>query len=285
MLLSKFTEAARRAHYHTSFSPEKRGAQTVEIYSQELAEDLELIKSLGGNPTEYQEKFERFFSAWLSAKSNCISSMITGPSNFPTRRAEKANKSEHNRYLEFEAFRKNAVERLKKAIRREERANTDPIEEIKRKIQKGEQNQEMMKAINKIVRKTGVTDAFKYDLLQQLGLKREHAIELVQPDRYGRFGFPSYTLTNNLARIRNDQDRLKVLEARANAETKEKEMGEGIRVVENTEADRLQIFFPGIPPEETRAKLKKNGYKWSRFGGCWQRQLTSNAKESLKQIF
>ena len=47
---------------------------------------------------------------------------------------------------------------------------------------------------------------------------------------------------------------------------------------------RLQIFFDEKPVQDIRSILKKNGFKWSSKNGCWQRQLTDNARNSLERI-
>lgn len=56
----------------------------------------------------------------------------------------------------------------------------------------------------------------------------------------------------------------------------------GLRVVENTEIMRLQLFFDDKPAADVRERLKANGFRWSPKIGCWQRQLTDNARRALK---
>lgn len=58
----------------------------------------------------------------------------------------------------------------------------------------------------------------------------------------------------------------------------------GVRVIQNTEENRLQLVFEGKPDDETRAFLKKNGYKWSPRNSAWQRQLTPNAAWNFNNI-
>jgi len=55
-------------------------------------------------------------------------------------------------------------------------------------------------------------------------------------------------------------------------------------VIENYDENRLQIIFPGKPDEATRAKLKRNGFKWAPSQGAWQRQLTGNARYVLQHF-
>lgn len=58
----------------------------------------------------------------------------------------------------------------------------------------------------------------------------------------------------------------------------------GVRVIQNTEENRLQLIFEGKPNDEMRIFLKKNGYKWSPRNTAWQRQLTPNAAWNFNNI-
>lgn len=59
---------------------------------------------------------------------------------------------------------------------------------------------------------------------------------------------------------------------------------DGIRIVENTAVDRLQIIFPDKPSSEERAILKARGFKWAPSMWAWQRKLTNNARDAAKCI-
>lgn len=285
MLLQDHYELCRRAHMGTSFVPEVRAKEYVRQYSEQLAEDMDRVKALGGDPADYRTRYERHFTAWMSAKSRCLSSMITGPSGFPTRRAEKANKSEHNRMNEFIEFREKYFARLERQQRREARAAIDPVEEMRGKIEKAEREQNAMKAANKIVRNRKLSDAEKIaQLALLLSWSEAQAAKVLQPDFCGRVGFPDYLLTNNLANIKRMHQRLSELESKAKAESKEVERPDGIRVVHNADIDRLQIFFPGKPAREMIEALKRRAFKWSPSNGCWQRQFTPNAIAAMREI-
>lgn len=283
MLLQKHLETAIQAHNGTSFSPERRGAQYIKDYSEELASDLQKVTEKGGDAAEYQARYERLFVSWMHAKGNCLSSMITGPSGFPVRRAEKANRSERNRYEEFTQFRERYFARLEKNARREARAASDPAAEMRAKLESAEKMQAFMVAANKVVR-SKKTDAEKVTLIVELGCSEKLATEILTPDWCKRVGFASYQLQNNLANIKRMQGRVKELEAKKVAETTETERTDGITIVENASADRLQIFFPGKPEPEMIATLKRSAFKWSPSNKCWQRQLTDNARHAARKI-
>ncbi len=91
--LEHLTGKAIRAHNFTSFSPDKRGKQMVNDYGVELNNDLLELQTGGAIPEaleDYKSRYERYFSSYLNAKSGTFSMMITGGSNFPVRRHEKA---------------------------------------------------------------------------------------------------------------------------------------------------------------------------------------------------
>ena len=58
----------------------------------------------------------------------------------------------------------------------------------------------------------------------------------------------------------------------------------GITVRENVDLMRIQLFFDEKPTAEVRQVLKGWGFKWAPSSGCWQRQLTNNARYAVKQV-
>jgi len=57
-----------------------------------------------------------------------------------------------------------------------------------------------------------------------------------------------------------------------------------VKLVENVEANRVQLIFPGKPADAVRAKLKSSGFRWSPMEGAWQRQLNNSGIYWAKQI-
>ena len=97
----KWLNMATRAYNNTSFDPERRGRYDVKEF-EEMATELQ---TLGATNAQLQ-KFEWLFVKKLNSQANCISSAITGGSNFPVARAEKANNSLQKRYRDWETDRK-----------------------------------------------------------------------------------------------------------------------------------------------------------------------------------
>jgi hypothetical protein len=275
----KYYELGYRAHTGTSFSPERRAESECKFYDETIKE----LQEIGADESGIA-KFERLFVAQLSAKSNCLSTMITGGSNFPVRRAEKAN--ERERRASDELF--DYLERLKKAVDKQNHPEKYPtvirsddenaVDKLKEKLAKLEKAQEQMKACNKIVKDKKEN---KIERLAGILGSEKAAKELMEPDFCNRIGFASFSLTNNNANIKATKDRIEQLEKAATLETKEIEIA-GVKVVQNAELMRIQFFFDGKPERAVIDLMKKHGFKWSPSNMCWQRLWNNNALFSIK---
>lgn len=161
----------------------------------------------------------------------------------------------------------------------------DAVERLSEKVKNLETKQEKMKAINKIVRNKKLTNDAKIDQIEALGFPAETAQNLLRPDCMGVIGIASFSLTNNNATLRTAKERLEQVIKLKSAVAKEYEIN-GVKVVENPEANRLQLFFNGKPSDEIRASLKRNGFRWTPSQGCWQSYLNPHqiyrASELLK---
>ena len=252
------------AHRGTSFTPEKRAESYCKMYDEDLKESI----GLGGST----ERFEKLFINWMSAKSRCLSVMIAGGSNFPVRRAEKANESERKHgtlYFEYFDKLKSKNERIKRGEVIIKSSDDDAVEKLRSKLDILVKNQELMKEVNKINRSKKNLEE-KTKLLKNIGVKDKNINEMLGSC------FESYALTNNNAKIKATQQRLESI-----AKTKSKETNEtayeGFIVVNNTTEMRIQFIFDEKPSDEIRKVLKSNAFRWSPRNEAWQRQLTNNA--------
>lgn len=120
---------------------------------------------------------------------------------------------------------------------------------------------------------------------EEIGREAWGYIDYREPDFCGRVGYPDYALTNNNANIKRTKSRLESLKKEKSRETSENEVADlpGVTIKENVEEMRLQLFFEGKPEPEVRDILKRQAFKWSPRNGCWQRQLTNNARWAVKQ--
>lgn len=159
----------------------------------------------------------------------------------------------------------------------------DAVERLTEKLEGLKRSQEIMKAVNKIVRDKKKTREEKIEAIKANGLSERQAEEVMTPNCMGYIGFASFSLTNNNANIHRVEDQLKRAIALRETETTEETIN-GVRVVRNTEENRLQLFFKGKPDEETRNKLKHNGFRWSPFNGCWQSYLNNYQIRRSKEV-
>lgn len=275
-LLSKHWELCYRAHSGTSFSPEKRANYYVKEYSTELQELLDQLPENKGN---FQEKYENYFCNWMRAKSNCISSMITGPANFPVRKAQKANQSEHNRHTEFREW----IEKYFKAVNRVHTPSPEEeLEGLYEKLDKLIIENETIKDFNKSLKqfKSGkITEVMLFDKMTELGLS-ERTISTVKMYLHESW----FKSIGSLAQsIREANERINVLKVRIERkENWEDVLFDGGRIT--IEDDRVKIIHDDRPDNEIIAKLKKNGWKWSPQWKAWVRKHTGQAVSNAKYI-
>lgn len=271
------------AFHGTSFSPERRGESVRNDYANAMRQAYETLSkhaAKGGTQDMLDSEFERYKAgyrkrteAWLRTHSRCISSMITGPSNFPVRRAQKRNDVEHRRLTELIEFGERglraAIRNLRPDLRPIMAGDADAIARLEEKIVSLRARQDRMKAIN------SAHKAYKNDP-QTL---EDSALSQQDKDLIRRY-VPAYTwephpfapfqLTNNNATIRTAEKRLEQLQAAKAAPSIERESSNGIRLEDSPADNRVRLFFPGKPELEVRAKLKKNGFRWSPSIGAWQ---------------
>lgn len=293
-------ETARRAFYNTSHSPERRGDRVIEDYTAEMRSLAEYIEGYAQDDRQkaiMQEVFDGLRAryrekarAWLAAQSRCISSMITGGSNFPVRRAEKANNSEHNRAQEWLEFSRNMRGYAGKALDRvftTEEKQADAIEAMAAQLAEAQARQEFMKTANALHRKkdmAGLESLFR----EKYGAAGGHPRmfhEFLKPNYMNRIGFERFELSNNLANIKRMQGRLAELQNKAAMAAQTPQEGQklhGLEIIRNHAEDRLQLVFDGKPNEAVRGLLKSHGFKWSPRFSAWQRQLTANAEAVLQ---
>ena len=94
---------------------------------------------------------------------------------------------------------------------------------------------------------------------------------------------PSYVLTNLAGNIRTVKQRILKLEKIEEIPEIDEEIN-GVKIKTNKEENRVQLFFNGKPEEEKRTELKRNGFRWSPYNECWQRQISNKALYLAKII-
>ena len=122
------------------------------------------------------------------------------------------------------------------------------------------------------------------DKLKGLEEKREQIKEHNKAARKeGKDQHPSYILSNlgqNIKSVKARIERLKNIQVIPDEDININ----GIRIEVDKESNRVKIFFPDKPEEELRSSLKQNGFRWSPYNGCWQRQISEYAIKLAKDF-
>lgn len=288
-----------------SHHPDRRARselRSVAATLSDFGEYLQAVAAKGGDINveaegeRFASKHVQLASAYWHAEGNCASWFIVGPARFPVERNRKRLETADRRAAEAREH----VGKAKKAVERRawphgapggaiRSSNPDAPELLRKRIARKRQNQEFMKACNAIIRKRKSDDAeaIAQALVDETGCSHAVAFKILVPDYLNRRGFEPFSLQNNLAEIKRLEGRLAAIEAkreRGSQETTHNTTAGKVDVVENVEADRIQLIFPGKPEEATRRLLKSQGFRWSPSWGAWQRHLNNAGRRAAKQV-
>lgn len=286
---------ARLAKQAYSFFDYKEGSATAH-YRDEVDECYRIACWAAERRPKEEERIQRLFDRFvdgLAANINaqnkntasCPSVMIAGASNFPVRKKEKQNRRSDQLNAEYEYIMQ-IPEKIRSigyntVIYSDE---DDAIEQLEEKAYKLRRALESMKAKNAHYRKRGTMKGYE-DIPDEEAERIDAEIASRYP--YERKPFRDWELTSVRERMKNAEKRAEELrELKAKAEQPAADQYpsvEGVEVVENAEAMRIQLLFDGKPSEEIRSVLKSHGFRWSPSFGAWQRQLTDNGKYATKK--
>jgi len=159
-------------------------------------------------------------------------------------------------------------------------SSDDPaaVEKLTEKLNQLKAKQEFMKAANRCIRKQN-KDAF----LLLPGATEAIWQEITTPGRCGGMGFPHFKLTNNNAKIKQAEQRIRILQLTAARPVVDKTIN-GVRIFENHDVNRLQLFFDGKPDENIRKQLKSCGFRWAPSEGAWQKNIGNRALHDATRI-
>ena len=292
-----------RSLHWLSFEPKGRAQREQESFGNSIAElytsNLEQAKQTGALEA-YNATFDKGYSYILKnylemvgIRARTFSTAITGGGNISERKIannEKLMHSEHERLEKHIELQEKLKERLAKIAKNtpvdqyeegEAIKSTDihAIKKLQEKIKAIEAEKDFLKRSEKAVKEYQRTNDFavfsKYDIPD------DKANEYI--DQIKRFGYALIAgLQNRTAEIRRIKERIATLEKNQSQGEKETFI-EGGKIVYNGEAQRLQIFFDGIPSKEVREALKAHAFKWAPTAKAWQRTLTENAKYAVNQ--
>lgn len=298
-------DTARQAFAWTSMEPEERGRQVIAGYMQAMiALEAEFERWVTDDNREamrrdleaYRQGYLQRLREWLAAHSKCASWVVTGRSNFPVARAEKANEREHKLSVAWHEWSDETLERLRrtydpKRIARAPISSSDPDapEKLRAKIENAKAYQETCKKINRIVRSKVKDEAKVLTIMAETGFSEETARKLLVPDDFGYIGIPAYELTNNLANIKRMEARIAEIERQRAEDEATVDDGQSFEfsrgwVYNDSQANRYQIKFRDRPNKDEIAAMKARGFHWTPSLGVWQRQRTPNAKYAVREL-
>jgi len=142
----------------------------------------------------------------------------------------------------------------------------DAVEKLEQKIAQKEKEQEMYKAVNKVIRNKKMTEAEKISELVRLGLSEAGATERVKENAQ----IPSYAMTNNNSEIRRLKERVATIKARQERTAKAEANPHGVFV--ETGTSMCFVTFAEKPDYTVIKALKDAGYYWN--NGSWRGDKT-----------
>ena len=292
-----------------SFEPKGRAQREQESFGNSIAElytsNLEQAKQTGALEA-YNDAFDKGYSYILKnylemvgIRARTFSTAITGGAGITERKIasnEKLMRSEHERLQKHIDLQEKLQERLAKIAKNKPADQYEEGDVIKstdnNAITKLQQKLKMLQD-RKTMLKNGVVAAKEYQKSKDISVFKQYNIDSetteqiinhidkggkpTEKDMYSWFTMPY--LNRDIKEVENRIATLEKNQAKGTDET----LIEGGKIVYNGEAQRLQIFFDGIPSKEVREALKSHAFKWAPTAKAWQRTLTENAKYAVKQ--
>lgn len=276
-------EILNRAYYWTSFDPEKRAERFNAEYIQAQNDFINFVNAQRITDEQKNECLnywlERLYKNavdYLAAESRCISWAITGPANFPVKKAEKAQASAESKLADY-------VYTLDKMKNPEifNRYLTTEQKQSRIDAQKWREISETLKYFIDYKKGCGWFNAFPH--LKGAFTTQAKNGNFTMCDKILEYlherQAEGLKIEKNIKILADILEEWKAKLAEPKEST-EKEI-DGVRIVENTEENRLQLFFDGKPAADIITLLKQHAFKWSPRFKAWQRILTPNAKFAL----
>jgi len=291
-------EIAYRAYSAISFDPEKRAEQTQKDYVASMDAMYKKLSAIAKSPEQiaetwkqmqiYKDGYLKHEKAYLAAKGRTMSSMITGPANFPVERNRKALAAEQKRGEEFIEWDKKNEKRAIAAVRGEapqeqkdaEHKNTilRTIDDKLATIISIDTGKNLYTSRQLIVSNLSgfIKRIAKNGQVDDVKLIMDH-IKTVQKD----LKKPIFSANNP---IWNLESTMQPKEDLTNKESQTIGKYKGVEIVNNHAIERVQLLFDDKPSEEVRTKLKSRGFHWSPREKAWQRKNTPEGIRVAKQI-
>lgn len=163
----------------------------------------------------------------------------------------------------------------------------DAIAKLEAELAKVRASQATMAAVNAAIRKhlKAGPEAVAAAVRAVAPVLSENQVRsILTADDFGKVGFAAYQLSNNSANARRLEKRIAELRAKAAAPAREPIVGPGYAIIEDRDANRVQIRFDARPPAATIAVLKSRGFRWAPSENAWQRQASNGAWHAAQSV-
>ncbi len=296
-------DLAVQAHRGTSFDPEKRARSHQEDYAAHLNTFYESLQKQADTPEQkaileremktYREGYTKRYTAWLGAKGRIMSPMISGPSNFPVRRMEKANRAEDVRRRELADFQNRAQSSIYRKLQRgrtPEAAQAQELALVTRGIDRSILWTKEAESGHSFYDRSSAAASISGKISR---LAKNGQVEMVQDlldhlrDQQGTLLKPLFTPRHsvwNLEETARQQRLATAAKAAAGAGPGAKDFSSG-EIERDFDDNRVRIrFYNGKPSDAIRGQLKGSGWRWSPSNSAWQRMNTENSVYAAKRI-
>lgn len=287
-------EMAKKAKESSSYDNYKTGSETqkyksvvddVIMYAEKQkskVKNQEVIKRIDNLVDGFSKQYADWTNQYNKINCYCPSILITGGSNFPTKKKERQNAMWDKHFKKYNELMtiKDKICSIIRGSNIIKSSDENAIQELENKIAKKEELQREMKEQNIYFRKYKTMKGYK-NLSDEEALSKDAKIK--NNVLYCNTPNPPFYLSNNNQKIRRLKKRLEELK-KVKEKPSEEQENKYFKVVENKELMRMQLFFEGKPKENIRQILKNNAFKLSSKNNCWQRQLTNNARYALKVV-
>ena len=299
----------KRSYSWISFDPDARAERDIKQWGEifySLYNSLSEEAKKQGVLEAYNTAFDNGYTALLklereiiATRSKTFSTAITGGAGI-TEKQISTNEKRMRLQSEKSELWSQKYDKLHKILEKIAKNKPEDLYEEGDIIKSTDNNamtklQQKLKMLQdrKTMLKNGVVAAKEYQKNKDLSVFKKYNIDEettktivnhidkggkpTEKDMYNWFTMPYLNRD-----IKEVEKRIAILE-KNQAKGTDEILIEGGKIVHNGEAQRLQIFFDGIPSKEVREALKSHAFKWAPTAKAWQRTLTENAKYAVNQ--
>lgn len=300
----------KRSYSWISFDPDTRAERDIKQWGEifySLYNSLSEEAKKQGVLEAYNTAFDNGYTALLklereiiATRSKTFSTGITGGAGI-TEKQVSTNEKRMRQQSEKSELWNQKYDKLHKLL--EKIAKNKPVDQYEEgDVIKSTDNNAMTKLQQKLkmlqdrktMLKNGVVAAKEYRKNKDLSVFKKYNIDKETTDtivnHIDKGGKPTekdmynwFTMPYLNRDIKEVEKRIAILE-KNQAKGTDEILIEGGKIVHNGEAQRLQIFFDGIPSKEVREALKAHAFKWAPTAKAWQRTLTENAKYAVNTL-